>query len=287
MSKNKAIFIALAAIATFVLAGCLSRRGNEVGPFPKPVVPGIIAFSSDRDESHGEIYVIQDDRTHLVRLTFNAVPDAAPLLSPDGSKITFRRELNPASVFVMNVDGSHQIGLAPGERAEWSPDGSRLALAADSLGVMNADGTGKHSFGVGASFVSWSPDASKLAYVSTGLGGQHQNDIYIINSNGTGPVRITQDGAAKNSLAWSPDGTKLLYSAAQTVYLMNTDGTGLSSPCSGRSARWSPDGARIIFVTDSYDGNEEIYSVALDGSDPVNMTQNSANDLDPDWGPHP
>ena len=278
----------LLAMASVLFTGCFSRRGNQVGPFPDPPPPpGLVVFASNRDEGHGEIYAMQDDRTHLVRLTFNAVRDAVPLLSPDGAKITFRRELNPSSVFVMNVDGSHQIGLAPGERAEWSPDGTKLALVADSLGVMNSDGTGKHSFPVGASLVTWSPDGLKLAYVSTELGGQHGDDVYVIKADGASPVRITQDGVAKNSLAWSPDGTKILYSASQSVYVMNPDGTGLASPCAGRSARWSPDGQRIIFVTDAFDGNEEIYSIRVDGADLKNMTQNAANDSDPDWGPRP
>jgi len=288
MSKQARVLPAGLAIAFALLGGCSTNRGDQVGPFPKaPPPPGLVVFASNRDEGHSEIYVMQDDRTHLVRLTFNAVRDAAPLLSPDGSKITFRRELNPSSVFVMNVDGSHQVGLAPGDRAEWSPDGSKLALVADSLGVMNADGTGMHWFTVGASLVTWSPDGTKLAYVSTGLDGQHANDVYVINANGTSPVRITQDGATKNSLAWSPDGTKLLYSASGSVYLMNPDGTGVTSPYAGRSARWSPDGQRIIFVTDAFDGNEEIYSIRLDGADPQNMTQNASNDTDPDWGPRP
>lgn len=288
MSCRTKVPLALLAIAVLVLSGCFSRRGNQVGPFPKPPAPpGLIVFASNRDEGHGEIYAMQDNETDAVRLTFNSVGDAAPLLSPDGTKITFRRELNPSSVFVMNVDGSHQVGLAPGERAEWSPDGTKLALVAESLAVMNSDATGIQRFSVGASLVSWSPDGTKLAYVSTGLNGQHEDDVYVINANGTSPVRITEDGVAKNSLAWSPDGAKILYSAIQSVYVMNADGTGLASPCAGRTARWSPDGQRIIFVTDAFDGNEEIYSIRIDGADLKNMTQNPANDFDPDWGPRP
>jgi Tol biopolymer transport system component len=248
-------------------------------------VPGIIVFVSNRDEGHGEIYSMRDDGTHVTRLTFNAVQDAAPLLSPDGTRITFRRELNPSNVFLMNVDGSSPIGLAPGKRAEWSPDGSKLALVADSLAVLNSDGTGMHSFGVGAFYVTWNPDGSKLAYVSNGVGGQDVNDIYTIGSNGAGAQRVTTDGVTKNSLAWSPDGTKLLYSTSQGAYVINVDGSGITSPCVGRDARWSPDGQRIIFVTDAYDGNEEIYTAWLDGTDLKNLSHNPATESDPDWGP--
>jgi TolB protein len=252
---------------------------------PVPVPPQKIVFSSNRDESHSEIYIMEADGTNVVRLTNNQVEDAAPLFSPDGSKITFRRATNPSSVFVMNPDGTGQVGLAPGQLAAWSSDGSKLALVADSLCVMNSDGTAKRSLGVGATFAAWKPDGSKIAYISTALGGQQQNEIYTINPNGTGPVRITFDGASKSSLDWSPDGTKMVYAAPLGIYVINADGTGLNSPTTGRDARWSPDGQRIIFVTDALNGNEEIYTVRLDGSDPQNLSRNAANDLGPDWGP--
>lgn len=276
------------ALACLSLAqtGCSSRRGGTVGPFPKPYVPGTVVFVSTRDEGKGEIYSMLDDGTQVTRLTFNAVQEAAPCLSPDGTKITFRRELNPSNVFVMNVDGSSAIGLAPGKRAEWSPDGSKLALVAESLAVMNSDATGIHRFGVGASYVTWSPDGSKLAYVSNGVGGQSLHDIYTINPNGTGAQRITSDQGAKHSLSWSPDGTRLVYSTSQAVIVIRVDGGALpTAPCVGMDSRWSPDGQRIIFVTNAYDGNEEIYSVRLDGTDLKNMSQNVADESEPDWGP--
>jgi TolB protein len=275
--------LARLGVLCLLLSGCDSRRGFD--PEPVPSAPQKIAFSSNRDDSHYEIYIMEADGTHVTRLTNNTVEDAAPLLSPDGSKITFRRATNPSSVFVMNADGTHQVGLAPGEGAAWSPDGSKLALVTDSLCVMNSDATGKRSLGVGATFAAWKPDGSKIAYVSTGLGGQVQNEIYTIYPNGTGAVRVSVDGATKRSLDWSPDGTQMVYSAGQSVYVINADGTGLSSPAAGRDARWSPDGQRIIFVTDAFNGNEEIYSVRLDGTDPQNLSRNHANDIEPDWGP--
>jgi len=264
--------------------GCLSRRGGDVGPLPQPVVHGTIVFVSTRDESHGEIYSMKDDGTNLTRLTFNSVTDAAPLLSPDGTRITFRRELSPDNVFMMNADGTSQVGISPGERGEWSPDGTKLAVIADSIAIMNADATGRVWFHVGASYVTWSPDGQKLAYVSNGLHGQSNDDIYLINANGTGATQLTTDGVAKNSLEWSPDGTKLIYGAGGSVYLIGVNGSGLTSPVQGRTPRWSADGARIIFATDALDGNEEVYSARLDGTDWKNMTRNSANETDPDWG---
>jgi len=275
------------ALCVYALGGCGTRRGFE--PDPESIIPApqYVAFASTRDEAHGEIYIMQADGSGAHRLTTNAVQDAAPIFSPDGTHLTFRRELNPASVFVMRTDGTGQVGLAPGTMAAWSPDGAKLALVTDSLCVMNSDATGRRSLGVGATSAAWSPDGTRIAYISSGLAGQQTDEIYLIDPNGAHPLRITNDGVQKKSLAWSPDGTLLLYTAGQTLYLIHADGTGLTSPSGGRDGRFSADGQRIVFVTDSFDGNEEIYSERLDGSDLRNLTQNAANDTDPDWAPTP
>jgi Tol biopolymer transport system component len=266
------------------MAGCDTRRGAELSPESLIPPPQAIVFASTRDEAHGEIYIMEANGSGVRRLTNNGVQDASPVLSPDGTHILFRRELNPASVFVMRADGTGQVGLAPGKRAEWSPDGAKLALVADSLCVMNADATGKRSLGVGAACACWSPDGTRIAYVSTGIAGQSLNDVYIIHPDGTAPLRITTDGVEKTSIAWSPDGLRLMYTTSQTVYLMHVDGTGLSSPCAGHDARFSPDGQRIVFATDALDGNGEIYSALPDGTDLRNLTRDPAEDSDPDWG---
>jgi Tol biopolymer transport system component len=277
------------AVLCLALTGCLSSEHGPTEPEPAAVVPGTVVFVSDRDESHGEIYVMRDDGANVRRLTFNSVVDAAPALSPNGAKILFRRELSPDNVFVMNVDGSGQAGLAPGKRAEWSPDGTRIALLADSLAVMNADATGKRTIGVGASYAAWNPDGSRIAYVSTGLGGQAVNDIYTIDPDGDGPLRVTTDGSPKNSLSWSPDGTKLVFGGPQGIHVIPAAGGAPESPSPGHHPRWSPDGARVIFVTDAYNGggNDDVYTVRLDGSGLENLSHHDAADSEPDWGPRP
>lgn len=277
------------AVLCLALTGCFSSEHGPTGPEPAPVVPGIVVFVSNRDEGNGEIYVMRDDGTNVRRLTFNSVVDASPVLSPNGAKILFRRELNPDNVFVMNVDGSGQAGLAPGKRAEWSPDGARIALLAESLAVMNADATGKRTIGVGASYGAWSPDGSRIAYVSTGLAGQVVNDIYTIDPDGDGPLRVTTDGSPKNSLSWSPDGTKLVFGGPQGIHVIPVAGGAPESPSPGHHPRWSPDGARMIFVTDAYNGggDDDVYTIRLDGSGLENLSHHDAAESEPDWGPRP
>src|SRR4029078_7832090 len=87
------LFILL--ILGIATAGCDLSRGTAQLP-PEPVIPGHIVFASDRDEAHGEIYVMRDDGAHVARLTFNSVEDGDPLLSPHGTHITSRRDVHRA-----------------------------------------------------------------------------------------------------------------------------------------------------------------------------------------------
>jgi Tol biopolymer transport system component len=47
---------------------------------------------------------------------------------------------------------------------------------------------------------------------------------------------------------------------------------------------FSPDGRKIVFETNK-DGNFEIYEMRTDGTNPVNLTDDPAADLTPDWQP--
>lgn len=56
---------------------------------------------------------------------------------------------------------------------------------------------------------------------------------------------------------------------------MNADGTGVTmitdAATDERAPEWSPDGTRIAFITDR-DGNDEVYVMGADGSNPTRLT---------------
>lgn len=73
------------------------------------------------------------------------------------------------------------------------------------------------------------------------------------------------------------------------IYLVNSDGSELlqltNNPAEDREPSWSPDGSWIVFWTDR-DGNGEIYRMRPDGSELTNLTQTSANEYGPFvWSP--
>ena len=55
-------------------------------------------------------------------------------------------------------------------------------------------------------------------------------------------------------------------------------------PFSERNPAWSPDGQRIAF--DSVrDGNNDVYTMDVDGSNLARLTTDPASDADPNWAP--
>ena len=112
---------------------------------------------------------------------------------------------------------------------------------------MNADGSGA----VAAHERPWArrpaelvAGRTKIAFVSTRDAGNPE--IYVMNADGTGPTRLT------------------------------------NNPVVDQQPSWSPDGQRIAF-TSQRDGNPEIYVMNADGSGPTRLTINAAADSAPNW----
>src|SRR4029079_7445128 len=121
-----------------------------------------IAFASSRGDPRGgnchdsgvecnfDIYVVNADGTGLTRLTDDPALDPAPTWSPDGSKIAWAsrnavqlpREFK---LWVMNANGTGKTQLTStgGDAPNWSPDGSKIAFGANTINVINPDGTGE------------------------------------------------------------------------------------------------------------------------------------------------
>src|SRR2546423_8170263 len=93
-------------------------------------------------------------------------------------------------------------------------------------------------------------------------------EIYVINSDGTGLTRLTNDGFDDYAPHWSPDGTKIVFNKHLTgpsnneIFVMNADGTNpvdlTNNPGQDARPSWSPDGKRIVFhrQTSGFDSGE-------------------------------
>lgn len=65
----------------------------------------------------------------------------------------------------------------------------------------------------------WSPDGKKIAYVSDVVGTP---DLWVMDADGSNPVRLTSDAGDESFPEWSPDGMRIAY-AASSDYSSNAD----------------------------------------------------------------
>jgi TolB protein len=232
-----------------------------------------IAFTSKRD-GYSDVFVMNADGTNPVNLTRTVADEYDPIWSPVGNKIAFRSYRDGfTKLYMINADGTNQVRLTNSlvheSNASWSPDGLKLTFDSYSMSevdwmehyelwVVNTDGTGLLNLtprnAAGDSMPAWSPDGKKLALASTRYGGSQYGvnyEMYTINPNGTGALRLTFE-------------------------VQNHNG-----------ASWAPGSDRIVYISDpggNYN-NYEIFVINADGSNKVRLTTNTTQDYYPEWQP--
>jgi Tol biopolymer transport system component len=224
-------------------------------------------------------------------------------------------------LFAFDVDTAAVSALTDGTvgvlATEWSPDGSRLAYAAEvrsprseepgpryAVVVANADGSDPVSI-VGESDtgaagpdiidVAWSPDGSRIAYSGRVVeDGVARRTILIVNADGSGPTTAL-DGLW-TSVDWSPDGERLLvegfpgggHEGQFDLYTIRPDGSDLAQltdDAVGEMAAWSPDGSRIAFSSGDDGYHLDVFVMDADGSDRRRLTDWEGIDVVPVWSP--
>jgi hypothetical protein len=108
------------------------------------------------------------------------------------------------------------------------------------------------------------------------------NEIYVMNADGSGQTRLTNQPELDGQPRWSPDGSRIAFLSLRDgnseIYLMNADGSDpvnlTNSPANEDNPAWSPDGALLGFDSDR-DGHWEFYTMRPDGSAQTRLTENN------------
>jgi Tol biopolymer transport system component len=137
---------------------------------------------------------------------------------------------------------------------------------------------------------SYRLDGLAIAFMSDRTGS---NEIYVMNSDGSGLMRLTNDSNDDLHPAWSPDRTKIAWYSTRAgntdIYVMNADGSNVrrltDAPDPDAHPAWSPDGKQIAFqcVTNS---QYDICMVNADGSNLRKITDTPWHEFDPIWAPN-
>src|SRR5215211_2284223 len=212
------------------------------------------------DSADAGLYTVRSsDAGDLVRVT--ATPpdsfDDGYGYSPDGSRILFARfdSEDNGTLFSVHPNGSGALQLSPPglsvidlgffDRvgADWSPNGSRVAFAAQKLSsgrfttalfTVKADASGLRQItrpGLGAISAQWSPNGHLIAFTSC----CRYPEAWVVRPDGTRLREVSAliERAVSLAPVWSPDSTKLLFnrvsSDGQTsLWTATTNGSGLS-----------------------------------------------------------
>lgn len=143
------------------------------------------------------------------------------------------------------------------------------------------------------------PAAAQAAFLGTNgkiafqTNRDGNNEIYSMNTDGSGLSNLTSNGAADGEPAWSADGSKIAFVSYRDgngeIYVMNADGSGVkrltNNPASDFQPAWSPDGTKITFARSEVSGVADIYVMNADGSNQTRLTNMGLLDTDPVWSP--
>lgn len=248
--------------------------GNYNNAFPYFSPDGKrIAFQSDRD-GNWEIYLMDAEGAHEVRITQNNAQDEMPVFGRENHRIVFTStrddSVNKArldkirDIYWMDLQTGAVENLTQHDADDWYP-----SLAEN---------------GIDLAFVSERDDRREVPF------HEKLSEIYIQNLKNSTLLRLTQNESDDGAPSFSSDGKWLLFTSNRTgsyqVYRMSAKGqfveqiTEINGTCG--SPRYSHDGKKITFFAD-VNGNYDIYMMDSNGANLTQLTNDPSQESYPSF----
>ena len=282
-----------------------------------------IAFTSEERPDGGnlndEIFKINLDLSGFARLTNRGWDDETPSWNPYGDKLVFSsNQVGNSEIYVMEADTpTVRLRATPTPHVIPLPTSTVLSVPPhDPYATPGPDPdvvAGKlfrltRTWGAERD-PAWSPVGDKIAFECVQDGqfanedevtngtiqpSQLTGDICVMNADGSGRVRLTDDQGDDSDPAWSPGGGMIAFSSRRggqrDIYVMSTDGSGLKRVTDDApddtGPTWSPDGDKIAFSS-TRNGNTDIYVIDVDGAGIRRLTSYGAWEIEPAWSLSP
>lgn len=275
-----------------------------------------VVFSSPRNQAQGSFWRVPVSGGPPRPVSAALRNASFPSISRQGTRLAFIESSSDTNIHLRTGRGFPRAGMpwrfdAPfgvavstgaDHTPVFSPDGEYFAFTSNRMGnnqiwVSRRDGSDPVQL---TSFASASPASPRFSpdgvSIAFDLWADNQSNVYVVNSRGGTPHRLSLEPGESWSPAWSPDGQWIYFtsqrSGASEIWKTPVTGgaatqithTGANELAYGLEGRPSPDGRTIYFRKSIPAGCCAIWSVSADGgpAEPVRELKKFA--ISRSWG---
>lgn len=267
-------------------------------------LPGVILFSAFAEDGTSSLLMMKANGSDAFLLAHNE--EGAwynAYLSPDRSQIahTYHYPAGTYNVFLINADGTSNRRISDDWRSSvhgWldnehiiisytrGPDD--LSRALFSVNVQTGSAHQLTDWHDSCCDVTISPDRRFIAYTAWNHRTTPQLFVHTISTGEVITIGICAGDYSCHS--WNPISDSVVFANAYgTISRSSIDGRDLQQLIGrpqhhGMKPVWSPDGTQIAFTSLDH-GPTQIYVMADDGSDVVQITNSRGMSVNPSWSP--
>lgn len=250
-------------------------------PSWSPDSQDILFSQEDEGLLHDRLFITDDNGNNVVEVRqeeLKFLTDASsfrtntiPAWSPSRHKIAYitlieshRTPPKPLQIYSMNLADGRVVPLTSGDAVNSIP-------------------------------MAWSPDGRKILFTAIPFDQDAEsNDIYVMDSDGTNMINLTQSAENEGFASLSPSGKEIVFDKFigeenSAIYVMDANGRNprqlTFEPGLNAASFWSPDGEKIAFLSNR-DGGRRIYTMDREGNNIQQITHRQRKfDGAPAWSP--